>query len=429
MAPKPNRSRSSSDRPYDRASRPSSSSRPYKGKARPGAPSSSSSTDQPIQRKRRVDPAADAKPYKRRVDSTSDAKPYKRRIESDVKPSYKRRVDSASDAKPYKRRVDQEAPISDDAPRPYLKKSGRDRPPRFRAEATPSRRSESTSSRRPVESLPSEADPSDILSDDDQQSDLIYGRHSVVSALESERSLNRIWITAKLRYDPRFYTLLQEAKRQGTVIDEVTPQRISHLTRHANHQGVAAQVTPYQYLDLAELIATAKTKAEKPVLIAIDGVTDPHNLGAIARTAEALGAQGIVIPQRRSVGITSTVMKVAAGALETLPVARVVNLSQALEELKQAGFWIYGTAANAADKPIHTVTFDSATVLVIGGEGEGLSVLTQRHCDALVSVPLQGRTPSLNASVAAGMALYEIYRQRWNNTVHMNALQKKSNGV
>ncbi|MGB3519593.1 MAG: 23S rRNA (guanosine(2251)-2'-O)-methyltransferase RlmB [Elainellaceae cyanobacterium] len=416
MAPKPNRSRSSSDRPYDRASRPSSG-RPYKGKARPGAPSSS--TDQPIQRKRRVDPTSDAKPYKRRAES--DAKPYKRRIESDANPSYKRRVDPASDAKPYKRRVDQEAPVADDAPRPRLKKSGRDRPPRFRSEAT--------SSRRPVESLPPEADPSDILSDDDAQSDLIYGRHSVVSALESERSLNRIWITAKLRYDPRFYTLLQEAKRQGTVIDEVTPQRISHLTRHANHQGVAAQVTPYQYLDLAELITTAKSKAEKPVLIAIDGVTDPHNLGAIARTAEALGAQGIVIPQRRSVGITSTVMKVAAGALETLPVARVVNLSQALEELKQAGFWIYGTAANAADKPIHTVTFDSATVLVIGGEGEGLSVLTQRHCDALVSVPLQGRTPSLNASVAAGMALYEIYRQRWNNTVHMNALQKKSNGV
>ena len=419
MAPKPNRSRSSSDRPYDRASRPSSG-RPYKGKARPGAPSSS--TDQPIQRKRRVDPTSDAKPYKRRADSTSDAKPYKRRIESDAQPSsYKRRVDSTSDAKPYKRRIDQEAPVADDAPRPRLKKSGRDRPPRFRSEAT--------SSRRPVESLPPEADPSDILSDDDSQSDLIYGRHSVVSALESERSLNRIWITAKLRYDPRFYTLLQEAKRQGTVIDEVTPQRISHLTRHANHQGVAAQVTPYQYLDLEELITTAKSKAEKPVLIAIDGVTDPHNLGAIARTAEALGAQGIVIPQRRSVGITSTVMKVAAGALETLPVARVVNLSQALEELKQAGFWIYGTAANAADKPIHTVTFDSATVLVIGGEGEGLSVLTQRHCDALVSVPLQGRTPSLNASVAAGMALYEIYRQRWNNTVHMNALQKKSNGV
>ena len=416
MAPKPNRSRSSSDRPYDRASRPSSG-RPYKGKARPGAPSSS--TDQPIQRKRRVDPTSDAKPYKRRAES--DAKPYKRRIESDANPSYKRRVDPASDAKPYKRRIDQEAPVADDAPRPRLKKSGRDRPPRFRSEAT--------SSRRPVESLPPEADPSDILSDDDSQSDLIYGRHSVVSALESERSLNRIWITAKLRYDPRFYTLLQEAKRQGTVIDEVTPQRISHLTRHANHQGVAAQVTPYQYLDLEELITTAKSKAEKPVLIAIDGVTDPHNLGAIARTAEALGAQGIVIPQRRSVGITSTVMKVAAGALETLPVARVVNLSQALEELKQAGFWIYGTAANAADKPIHTVTFDSATVLVIGGEGEGLSVLTQRHCDALVSVPLQGRTPSLNASVAAGMALYEIYRQRWNNTVHMNALQKKSNGV
>jgi len=221
---------------------------------------------------------------------------------------------------------------------------------------------------------------------------------------------------------------LQAAKSQGTVIDEVSPQRLSQITNHANHQGIAAQIAPYQYLELTDLIAQAKQKSDKPVIVAIDGVTDPHNLGAIIRTAESIGAQGIVIPQRRSVGITSTVVKVAAGALETFPVSRVVNLSQALEELKQSGFWIYGTAANA-DKPVHTASFDGAIVLVVGAEGEGLSVLIQRNCDVLVSIPLKGRTPSLNASVATGMALYEIYRQRWANTVHMNALQTKGNGV
>lgn len=274
----------------------------------------------------------------------------------------------------------------------------------------------------------SNQDIEDILSEEEGGTDLIYGKHAVISALEGERSLNRIWITPRLRYDPRFYTLLQDAKRQGTVVDEVSPQRLSQLTHNGNHQGVAAQVTPYEYKDLHDLIEQAKASVEKPVIVAIDGVTDPHNLGAIIRTAEALGAQGIVIPQRRSVGITSTVVKVAAGALETFPVARVVNLSQALEELKKSGFWIYGTAANA-DKSVHTVAFDGATVLVVGAEGDGLSVITQRSCDALVSIPLQGRTPSLNASVATGMALYEIYRQRWINTVHLDALQKKCNGV
>lgn len=263
---------------------------------------------------------------------------------------------------------------------------------------------------------------------DQERADLIYGRHTVSAALESDRTVNRVWVTSRLRYSSQFYTLLQAAKSQGTVIDEVSPQRLSQITNHANHQGIAAQIAPYQYLELTDLIAQAKQKSDKPVIVAIDGVTDPHNLGAIIRTAESIGAQGIVIPQRRSVGITSTVVKVAAGALETFPVSRVVNLSQALEELKQSGFWIYGTAANA-DKPVHTASFDGAIVLVVGAEGEGLSVLIQRNCDVLVSIPLKGRTPSLNASVATGMALYEIYRQRWANTVHMNALQTKGNGV
>jgi 23S rRNA (guanosine2251-2'-O)-methyltransferase len=256
-----------------------------------------------------------------------------------------------------------------------------------------------------------------------EEPDLLYGRHPVLAALESERSLNRIWITSRLRYDPRFHALLQQAKAEGTVIDEVEPRRLDQITQRANHQGVAAQVAPYAYTDLSDLIEQAKATSDQPVLVVADSITDPHNLGAIIRTAEALGAQGLVIPQRRAVGITSTVMKVAAGALESFPVARVVNLSRALEELKAAGFWIYGTAATAS-QPLHTVQFNGATVLVVGAEGEGLSLMTQRCCDVLVSIPLHGTTPSLNASVAAGMALYEIYRQRWSNTLFLDNLKK-----
>ncbi|ARV61153.1 23S rRNA (guanosine(2251)-2'-O)-methyltransferase RlmB [Nostocales cyanobacterium HT-58-2] len=265
---------------------------------------------------------------------------------------------------------------------------------------------------------------SSISSHQSEDIDLIYGRHPVLSALENERRLNRIWITSRLRYDPRFHSLILRAKENGTIIDEVEPKRLDQITEQANHQGVAAQIAPYAYIDLHELIARAQSVTD-PVIIVADGITDPHNLGAIIRTAEALGAQGMVIPQRRASGITSTVMKVAAGALENFPVAREVNLQRALEELKAAGFWIYGTAAQAS-KPMHSVNFNGPTVLVVGSEGEGLSILTQRHCDFLVSIPLQGKTPSLNASVAAGMALYEIYRQRWINTLHLDKLHKIS---
>jgi 23S rRNA (guanosine2251-2'-O)-methyltransferase len=255
-----------------------------------------------------------------------------------------------------------------------------------------------------------------------EDSDLIYGRHPVLTALEGERPLNRIWITTRLRYDPRFHHLLLQAKDNGTVIDEVEPRRLDQITARANHQGIAAQVAPHEYIELPDLIAQAKS-VHDPVIIVAEGITDPHNLGAIIRTAEAIGAQGLVIPQRRASGITSTVMKVAAGALEHFSVARVVNLSRALEELKEAGFWIYGTAATGSE-PLHTVSFSGPVVLVIGSEGEGLSMLTQRSCDVLVSIPLLGKTPSLNASVAAGMALYEIYRQRSLNTLYLDKIQK-----
>lgn len=244
-----------------------------------------------------------------------------------------------------------------------------------------------------------------------QVSDLIYGRHPVLAALKGERQLNRIWITSKLRYDKRFQSLLLEAKARGTVVDEVETIRLNQIISGANHQGVVAQVAPYTYLELTDLIAQAKSSSEQPVIVIAEGISDPHNLGAIIRTAEALGTQGLVIPQRRATGITSTVLKVAAGAVEHFPVARVVNLARALAQLKAAGFWIYGTTSQSS-KALHTIDFRGAIGLVVGSEGEGLSRLTKRECDDVVSIPLAGKTPSLNASVASAIALYEVYRQR-----------------
>uniref|UniRef100_UPI0030DCBCE5 23S rRNA (guanosine(2251)-2'-O)-methyltransferase RlmB n=1 Tax=Oculatella sp. LEGE 06141 TaxID=1828648 RepID=UPI0030DCBCE5 len=252
----------------------------------------------------------------------------------------------------------------------------------------------------------------------DIETDLVYGRHAVLAALESDRYLNRIWITSRLRYDARFHGLLSQAKANGTVVDEVEPRRLDQIA-NVNHQGVIAQVAPYEYVELPDLIAQAQASTDQPVIVVADGITDPHNLGAIIRTAEALGVQGLVIPQRRAVGITPAVVKVAAGALESFSVARVVNLSRALEDLKSAGFWIYG-AASTASQAIDSVKFTGPVALVIGSEGDGLSLLTQRCCDVLVSIPLQGNTPSLNASVAAGMVLYEVYRQRRSTILHLD---------
>lgn len=269
---------------------------------------------------------------------------------------------------------------------------------------------------------------------DVEQSDLVYGRYPVLAVLESDRQLNRIWITSRLRYDPRFHLPIEQAKADGCIVDEVDARRLSQLTNGANHQGVAAIVSPYHYLTLQELIERAKASSEQPTLLVADRITDPHNLGAIIRTAEAFGTQGLVIPQRRAAGIGSTVVKVAAGALEHFGVARVVNLSRALEELKQAGFWIYGTKAGDG-KPIHNINFSGPVVLVIGSEGKGLSLMTQRHCDFWAAIPLAGKTPSLNASVAAAIALYEVQRQRCSTpplsleNSDLQTLQKQEEGV
>ncbi|MEN9259386.1 MAG: 23S rRNA (guanosine(2251)-2'-O)-methyltransferase RlmB [Thermostichus sp. HHBFW_bins_43] len=243
------------------------------------------------------------------------------------------------------------------------------------------------------------------------EQEIIYGRQALLAALRAQSTLNRVWILPRLRYSPQFLPLLEAAKARGTVIDEVSSRRLNFLTDGANHQGIAAQATPYRYMDLESLVEQSQQAGPNPVLVVLDGIQDPHNLGAIARSVEAFGMQGMVIPQRRAAGVTSTVLKVAAGALSTLPVARVVNLNRALEYLKEHGFWVYGTASQGS-APVYSADFQRPIALVVGSEGEGISLLTQRHCDQLLSVPLAGKTESLNASVAAGIALYEIHRQR-----------------
>ncbi len=239
--------------------------------------------------------------------------------------------------------------------------------------------------------------------------DLIYGCHSVLNVLENDRQLNKIFITGKLAHDKRFESLLAGAKASGATIDIVDNKRLNQITNFANHQGVAAKVAPYDYVELDLLINQARSQTENPVIIIADGISDPHNLGAIIRTGEALGMQGMIIPQRRAVGINSTVMKVAVGALEHFPVARVVNLNNSIKRLQEAGFWIYGTTMDGSN--LQETKLSGAIGLVIGSEGKGLSQSTIKACDFLISIPMPGKTPSLNASVAAAICLYEIRRQ------------------
>ena len=242
--------------------------------------------------------------------------------------------------------------------------------------------------------------------------DLIWGRHSALAALEAGRPLHRIWCTSELRFSPKFLQLLREAKASGVLLEEVTWARLGQISGGAVHQGIVLQPAAAATLQLDTLIEGCRQLGESPLLIAVDGLTDPQNLGAIVRSAEALGAHGLVLPQRRNAGLTGSVAKVAAGALEHLPVARVVNLNRSLDALKQEGYRVIGLAAEG------TVTLEEADlsgplVLVTGSEAEGLSLLTRRGCDQLVRIPLRGTTPSLNASVATALLLYEVARRSW----------------
>ena len=246
----------------------------------------------------------------------------------------------------------------------------------------------------------------------DPSTDLIWGRHPAQAALEGGRPIHRIWCTPEVRTSTKFLQLLREAKASGVLVEEVTWARLGQLTGGAVHQGITLQTAAADTLDLTSLIEGCAAIGEPPLLIALDGLTDPQNLGAIVRSAEALGAHGLVLPQRRSAGLTGSVAKVAAGALEHLPVARVVNLNRALDALKQEGYRVVGLASEGA-LSLEEVDLEGPLVVVTGSEGDGLSMLTRRNCDQLVRIPLRGVTPSLNASVATALLLYEVARRGW----------------
>ena len=237
--------------------------------------------------------------------------------------------------------------------------------------------------------------------------DWIWGKHSVYEALISQRPINRIWCTSEIFSSEKFYLLLKDMKLKGVLIEEVSWNRISQLTFGASHQGVALQLACSNTISLEKLIFFSKNNSTNPIILALDGITDPHNVGAIVRSAEAFGCKGIIIPQRRSAGLTGTVAKVAAGALEYLPVSRVVNLNRSLEELKAKGFIIIGLSGDAQ---LSISKFDEKApfVVVVGSEDKGISLLTQKKCDFLLRIPLKGKTSSLNASVAAAISLFHL---------------------
>ena len=237
--------------------------------------------------------------------------------------------------------------------------------------------------------------------------DWIWGKHSVFEALVSERAINRIWCTSEIFSSEKFYLLLKDHKSKGVLIEEVSWTRLSQLTFGASHQGVALQLACSKTISLEKLINSSKNNSANPIILALDGITDPHNVGAIIRSAEAFDCKGIIIPQRRSAGLTGTVAKVAAGALEHLPVSRVVNLNRALEVLKKNGFIVIGLSGDG-QLPISKFQEKTPLVVIVGSEDKGISLLTQKKCDFLLRIPLKGKSSSLNASVAAAISLFHL---------------------
>ncbi|MBO8241879.1 23S rRNA (guanosine(2251)-2'-O)-methyltransferase RlmB [Prochlorococcus marinus XMU1410] len=237
--------------------------------------------------------------------------------------------------------------------------------------------------------------------------DWIWGKHSVYEALINERAINRIWCTSEIYSSDKFYILLKEIKLKGVLIEEVSWNRLAQLTNGASHQGIALQLACSKTISLEKLIDFSKHNCANPIILALDGITDPHNVGAIIRSAEAFDCKGIIIPQRRSAGLTGTVAKVAAGALEHLQVSRVVNLNRALEELKKNGFLVVGLSGDG-QLSISNFLEKAPLVVIVGSEDKGISLLTQNKCDYLLSIPLKGKTSSLNASVAAAISLFHF---------------------
>lgn len=239
--------------------------------------------------------------------------------------------------------------------------------------------------------------------------DKIFGRNPVLEAIKSGRTIDKILIK-KGKYEGSLVPIIKRAKEQRIIIQEVERQKLDEIAKGQNHQGIVAYVSEFEYASVKEILERARAKNEPPLVIICDKITDPHNLGAILRTANCVGAHGVIIPKRGSVGLNGVAVKTAAGAAEYTPVARVTNISQTISELKNEGLWI--CAADMDGASIYKSDLKGALGIVIGSEGEGISRLVKENCDFTVSIPMQGDINSLNASVAAGVIMYEALRQR-----------------
>ncbi|QPC48019.1 23S rRNA (guanosine(2251)-2'-O)-methyltransferase RlmB [Mangrovibacillus cuniculi] len=242
-----------------------------------------------------------------------------------------------------------------------------------------------------------------------QEQEWIGGRNPVQEALRSERDINKIWIAEGAQKGP-IQNILHLAKNTGVTVQTVPRSKLDQLEL-GQHQGVAAQVAAYQYADIDDLFAIAQNRGEDPFFILLDELEDPHNLGSIMRTADAVGAHGIIIPKRRSVSLTATVAKASTGAIEHIPVVRVTNLARTIDDLKEQGVWIAGTDAKHS-QDYRRLDGTMPLGLVIGSEGKGIGRLIKEKCDFLIHLPMVGHVTSLNASVAASILMYEVYRKR-----------------
>lgn len=238
---------------------------------------------------------------------------------------------------------------------------------------------------------------------------LIQGRNAVLEAFRSGRTIDKLYVLDGCKDGP-IQTILREARKQDVIINFVTKERLNQISGTQNHQGVAAQASAYGYVQVEDILNRAKEKGEDPFLILLDGIEDPHNLGAIIRTANLAGVHGVIIPKRRAVGLTATVAKTSAGALNYTPVAKVTNLTATMELLKQEGLWF--VCADMGGELMYHLNLKGPIGLVVGSEGDGVSKLVKEHCDMTAGIPMKGDIDSLNASVAAGILTYEIVRQR-----------------
>lgn len=244
----------------------------------------------------------------------------------------------------------------------------------------------------------------------EEYQDQIEGRNSVIELLESGRDINRI-LVAKGEKHGSIHKIIAMAKERKILINEIDRNKLNQMAQTPNHQGVIAIVPPFDYCEVEEILEVAKQKNENPFILLLDGIEDPHNLGSIIRTAETAGIHGIIIPKRRAASVNSTVNKVSAGAVQYMKIARVTNITDSIEKLKENGLWICGTDIST-DTYYYNQDLKGALGIVIGNEGTGMSDRVKKSCDFLVKIPMKGKVTSLNASVSAGIVIYEAMKQR-----------------